>query len=65
MTSPTNQAIPFPVQCKVEEIDGTLHLTGTFNVRYDIAPSAGQLDAIIELADHIGRLVGVEVYHFT
>jgi hypothetical protein len=29
MTSPTNQSIPFPVQCKVEEIDGTLHLTGT------------------------------------
>jgi hypothetical protein len=52
-----NQSIPFPVRCKVESIDGTLHLTGTFAVRYDIASSASELDDIIDLADHIGQVL--------
>ena len=49
-----DQSIPFPAHCKVADIDGTLHLTGTFALRYDIASSSGELNEIIDLADQIG-----------
>ena len=56
MPSP-QQSIPFSAQCKVEDIDGTLQLIGTFAVPYDIASSAGELNEIIALADQIGQVL--------
>jgi len=60
-TPTQNQSIPFPAQCKVEDIDGTLHLTGTFALRYDIASAASELNDIIELADQIGQVLKQEI----
>jgi len=45
-TSPPNQSIPFPAHCKVEAIAGTLRLTGPFDIPYDIAGSASELEGV-------------------
>jgi hypothetical protein len=55
--SPADQSIPFSAQCKVEDIDGTLRLIGSFDVPYNIAASANELDEIIALAEHIGQVL--------
>jgi hypothetical protein len=51
----------FSTVCKVEEIDGSFHLTGSFCVRADIAPVASELDQIIDLSDQVGQLVKQEI----
>jgi len=53
MTAPT-KSTQFCVDCKVDD-NGCLHLTGSFDVRVDIAPSTSELDQIVDLADHIGQ----------
>ena len=56
-----NQFTHFSTDCKVEEIDGSFHLVGSFRVRADIAPVASELDQIIDLSDQIGQLVKREI----
>ena len=56
-----NQSIPFSAQCKVENIGGTLQLTGTFSLPYDIASTASELNDIIDLADQIGQVLKQEI----
>jgi hypothetical protein len=56
-----NQFTHFHTDCKVNERDGCLHLTGSFNVRADIAPSVSELDQIVDLADHIGQLLKQQI----
>jgi len=55
--TPQNQSIPFAAPCKVENIDGTLRLTGSFDIPYSIAHAASELDDIIDLADQIGQVL--------
>jgi hypothetical protein len=55
MSAPT-QSTQFSADCKVGD-DGSLHLIGAFAVRADIAPSANELDVIVDLGDHIGQLL--------
>jgi len=54
MTAPI-QSTPFSSHCKVDDIDGCLHLTGSFAVRIDIVPSPDELDQLVDLADDIGQ----------
>jgi len=56
-TSPTNQSIPFSAHCKVDDIDGTFHLTGSFAIPYALAATASELDEIVDIADHIGQVL--------
>ena len=55
MTAQT-QSTQFSADCKVGD-DGVLHLVGAFAVRAAIASTTGELDQIVDLADHIGQLL--------
>lgn len=47
----------FHTDCKVVEINGSRHFTGTFAVQTDIPSSPAELDQIIDISTQIGRKV--------
>ena len=51
-----SQFTQFFADCKVDE-NGYFHLTGSFDVRANIAPSESELDQIVDLSDQIGQRV--------
>ena len=59
MTAQT-KSTQFHADCKVDD-NGYLHLTGSFAVRAAIAPICGEIDQIVDLADHIGQLLKQQI----